>query len=179
MTMKTLRNLIFDKKLNLLVSAIWILVLSNLWTPWLGEPSQSRFSPIWSLERSEVGRHPLTENWRSFPSTGVFVYSAPVIITCMGLLFLFKGTLNKYLAPKLSFEKTFLSLCALLAISGGWNYIKDYDTTKVIDIIQNYIFGFYTALANDNTSADLIVACSITFWLCILRLLLRRWEHSN
>jgi hypothetical protein len=177
--MQAIDKVLSNKKLNLFVSAIWILVLSNLWTPWLGEPSQSRFDPIWTLERSEVGRHPLTENWRTFPSMEVFVYSSQTIITLMGVLFLFKGILEKHFAAKLSFAKSFLALCSLLALTGGWNYIRDYDTTKVIDIIQEFVFGFYTALAKNNSSADIAFACSVTFWLCVLRLLSQRREHSD
>ena len=166
------KSLIVSKKLNLLVGAIWLLLLSNIWTPWLGEPNGKKLIPIWTGEVDEYGKTWLIDYRNPFPSIEIFRYSAASIITIMGVLFIFQIFSSKRILGRFEFYKTFFTLGLLLALTGGWYYKKDFDTTKVVDIIKEFIFGFYTGLATDHEQALTAIAISITFWLCIFKWIL-------
>lgn len=172
--MKKLSDIIFGKKLNYLLSAVWVFLIVQTWFPFLGEPADTRFRPIWRYSKDEFGNNWLNDRQNLFPSIDIFLYSSALLVTLMAALFVVQSFAGNKNFLNMHFEKLFLYLAGLLALSGGWYRLADYDTEVLLRVVKQFIFGFYNGLANSNSDQIFIIPMSITFWIVILRLIIKR-----
>ena len=176
--MKKLSDIIFGKKLNYLLSAVWVFLIVQTWFPFLGEPANTRFHPIWRYSKDEYGNNWLNDRYNLFPSTDIFIYSNALITTLMAVIFILQAftRIKTYFGN--SFEKVFLYLVGLMAVTGGWYRVDDYDTDVLVNILKQFIFGVYLGLKNGNDRVC-IFFFSLTFWLVILRIVVKSRQRTN
>jgi hypothetical protein len=177
--MEKLSSVLFGKKLNYTLSVVWLFLIVESWFPRFGTTTKNHFKPIWTLEVDEYGNNWLNDRYNLFPSTDIFIYSNALITTLMAVIFILQAftRIKTYFGN--SFEKVFLYLVGLMAVTGGWYRVDDYDTDVLVNILKQFIFGLYLGLNNGSNDQVFVFFFSLTFWLVILRIVVKRRQRIN
>jgi hypothetical protein len=171
--MKALWNLLFGKKLSYILSALWVLLCTHVWAPWIGEPAGEKLKPIWDIQLNEYGQNYLTDSSNPFPSMEIFRYSTASFVTVMTILVLIQTFGKSDSRINRDFERNFLLTTAVLVLSSGWYRLNDYDTSTLVEVFKYVVTGFITAMVSDNDATEMTFILSVTFWFVSIRFLLK------